>query len=201
MQPARRPDVQLLRIFRVFLYSGATTFGGMWAATRKLEKDLVDRAGYLEAEQLRTSFILATLIPAPRFLGLGGLVGFRAGGWAGSLLGITGLLLPASLLVLAAAFLISPELLDGPLAPLNRAVSIAVVGLLFGNALLQVRGSKVSRRNRVKGVVLSAGLFGVIVAGVPLVAAAFAGFFLGALLIRPEAPVPEVDLSPPGEPT
>lgn len=55
-----------LDVFRVLFMAGATTFGGMWAATDKLERDLVDRAGWISKEELRTSFVLATLIPRSR---------------------------------------------------------------------------------------------------------------------------------------
>ncbi|SEK92212.1 chromate transporter [Blastococcus sp. DSM 46786] len=176
---------QLLGVFRTFLGVGATTFGGMWAATGKLERDLVDRTGWLPKEELRASFVLATLIPAPRFLGLGGLVGFRVGGWAGAFLGALGLVLPASLLVLAAAVVVGPELLGGPLAPLIRAVSIAIVGILFGNAYRQLRGEKGSRRHRQTGIALSAAIFVSVVLGAPLLVSAVVGFVVGALLLRP----------------
>lgn len=175
-------------MFRVFLQVGATTFGGMWAATGKLERDLVDRTGWLHKEQLRASFVLATLIPAPRFLALGGLVGFRVGGWLGAFLGSLGLLLPASLLVLAGAALVGPELLAGPLGPMIRTVSIAIVGILIGNAYRQVRDEKGSRRHRQIGVALSAAILGSVVLGVPLVVSAVVGFVVGALLLRPEPP-------------
>jgi len=169
-----------------FLGVGATTFGGMWAATAKLERDLVDRTGWLPREELRASFVLATLIPAPRFLGLGGLVGFRVGGWPGAFLGALGLVLPASLLVLAGAVLVGPDLLAGPLAPLTRTVTIAIVGILFGNAYRQVRGEEGSRRHRQIGTALSAAILGSVVLGAPLVVSAVVGFVLGALLLRPE---------------
>jgi chromate transporter len=175
-----------LGIFRVFLVAGATTFGGMWAATEKLERDLVDRTGWLPKEELRASFALATLIPAPRFLGLGGLVGFRVAGWLGAFLASLGLILPASLLVVVGAALVGPELLAGPLEPMTRTVSIAIVGVLFANAYRQVRGEKGSRRHRRLGVALSGGILASVVLGVPLVLAAVAGFVLGALLLRPE---------------
>ncbi|MPZ89171.1 MAG: chromate transporter [Nitriliruptorales bacterium] len=181
----RRPG--LLAIFLTLAHTGTTTFGGMWAATQQLEKNLVVRRRWLSPEQLRTSIVMATLIPAPRFLAFGGLVGFRMGGWLGSFWGITGLVLPASLLVLAGVRLISPELLGGPLAPLTRTIGIAVVGLLFGNAYHQVRGKGDDRRRRTVGRVLSAAVFAVIVAGLPLIVAAFGGFVLGALLLRESA--------------
>ena len=177
---------QLFGIFRVFLYAGATTFGGMWAATAKLERDLVERTGWMSKEELRASFVLATLIPSPRFLGLGGLVGFRVGGWVGAVLGSLGLILPASLLVLAGAAFVGPEQLGGPLAPMTRAVTIAIVGVLFGNAYRQAAGETGSRRHRQIGVALTAAILGSVVLGVPLIVAAVAGFVLGALLLRPE---------------
>ena len=178
----------MLGVFRVFLQVGATTFGGMWAATGKLERDLVDRTGYVPKEQLRASFVLATLIPAPHFLGLGGLVGFRVGGWLGSFVASLGLLLPASMLVVAGAALVGPGMLAGPLGPMIRAVSIAIVGILFGNAYRQVRGEKGSRRHRQIGVALSAAILMSVVLGVPLVVSAVVGFVVGALLLRPEPP-------------
>lgn len=181
-----RRAVELFGVFRVLFMAGATTFGGMWAATDKLERDLVDRTGWLSKEELRASFVLATLIPAPRFLGLGGLVGYGVGGWLGSFLGSLGLLLPASLIVITGAVLIGPELLDGPLEPMTRAVSIAIVGVLFGNAYRQVSGEKGTRRQRQTGVLLAGFILLSVVLGVPLVVAAVTGFVLGALLLRPQ---------------
>jgi chromate transporter len=180
-----RAAVQL-GIFRVLLKTGATTFGGMWAATDKLERDLVDRTGWMSREELRASFVLAMLIPSPRFLGLGGLVGYRVGGWAGAFLGSLGLLLPACVLVVGAAVLVGPELLGGPLAPMTRALSIAIVGVLFANAYRQIRSEKGTRSHRQAGVALSALIFASVVLGMPLVLSAVAGFVLGALLLRPE---------------
>jgi chromate transporter len=172
------------RVFRVFLRTGATTYGGMWAASEKLEKDLVKREKWLDKDQLRTSLVLATLIPAPRFLALAGLIGFRVGGWRGSVSAAVGLVLPASLLVLGGVLLIRPEVLAGPLSPLTRSIAVVVVGILFGNACRQLQGSKPSRRTRSRGLALTLGLFASIVAGAPLIVAAVIGFVLGALLIH-----------------
>lgn len=183
----RMRSVGLLDVFRVFLHAGATTFGGMWAATAKLERELVDRAGWLRADELRASFVLATLIPAPRFLGLAGLVGYRVRGWRGAFVGALGLVLPASLLVLGSAILLGPDLLAGPLAPLTRSVSVAVIAILFASACAQLRVEHARARRPKHGVALSAAIFAAVVLNVPLVVAAVAGFAVGALVLRPDS--------------
>lgn len=175
----------LVLVFVTFLRVGGTVFGGMWAATGTLERELVERRGWLDSDELRTYYVVATLIPAPRFMGLAGLVGFRVAGWAGAFVSVVALVLPTSALVVAGVILIRPELLHGALAPLNRAIGVAVVGLLFGNAYQQLRDAMArGGRDTVVGVALAAGTLGAILVGVPLVLAAIVGFGLGALLIR-----------------
>lgn len=180
--------VGLGRVGWVMLRVGATTFGGMWAATRKLEDDLVAGAGWLEADELQELFVVSTLIPAPKFLSLSGLIGYRLRGWWGAVVAVTALIAPASALVVTGVVLVRPELLAGPLEPLGRAIAVAVIGLLFGNAVHQLRRTKVGATERAIGYVLTLSLFGAIVLGVPLIAVAFVGFLLGAVLIRGRAP-------------
>jgi chromate transporter len=182
-QPAIN-QVSLLALFATFFRLGATTFGGMWAATQKLESQLVHRNGWLTSEELQSLLVAATLIPAPKFIGLGGLIGFRMRGWLGSAVSVFSLIAPGALLVLLGVMLISPALLAGPLAPLQRAVGIAVVGLLFGNAYHQLKGAKVKGRKRAIGIGLGLLVALAAVAGVPLLLAAAAGFAAGAVLIR-----------------
>lgn len=190
MPPDPRPvKVNARRIFALFLKVGATTFGGMWASTQNLEKALVTRAGWLKRHELQNLFVVSTLVPAPKFTSLGALVGFKTGGWFGSVAAVAGLILPGYVAVVVAAAVFRPDLLEGPLEPLNTAVGIAVVGVLFGNAYHQIRRAKVGRRHRLIGIGLSAAIFGAILAGVPLIATAVVGFVAGAVLIRPAAPL------------
>lgn len=172
------------RVFTVFLRTGATTYGGMWAATGKLEKDLVQRQEWLDKEQLNSALLLATVIPAPRFMALAGLIGFRVARWAGSLAAALGLVLPASLLVMSGVLLMRPEVLAGPLAPLTRSIGVVIVGILFGNAVSQLMGARGSGRARRHGAALTAVLSAFIVVGAPLIVVAPIGFAVGAVLIR-----------------
>lgn len=189
IQPTHRdgaPRPGLAALGAVLLRIGATTFGGMWAAARKLEAELVGRLGWLTAEEQRALMIASTLIPAPKFLSFGGLVGFRLGGWAGSLVALLALLAPGALVVLLGAAWLTPEVLGTASGPLQRAVALAVVGLLLGNAFRQVSGAGVRGRRRVLGIALGAAVAVAAVGGVSLILAAGLGLAIGAVLL-PEA--------------
>lgn len=178
-------QVSHAELAKTFFVIGATSFGGMFAATQLLEKELVHKKGWLTVEQQQTLMVAATLIPAPKFLAFGGLVGFRMRGWLGSLISICALLAPGATLVLIGVMLLNPELLGGPLVKIQRAVGIAVVGLLLGNAYHQVKGSKLKGRPKLVGIALTLSVVGASLAGVPLLLAALAGFVIGVMVLRP----------------
>lgn len=181
---ARSKPVSLLNLSLVMFRIGATTFGGMWGATQRLEDELVRRKGWLTLEEQQALMVAATLIPAPKFLAFGGMVGFRLRGWLGSIVSLFSLLAPPATFVVLGVIVLNPDVLGAPIVPLRRATGTAVVGLLFGNAYLQLKASKVEGRDRAIGLVLAASVAIAAVAGVPLLIAAVAGFTLGALVIR-----------------
>jgi chromate transporter len=176
--------VTLLDLALTFFLIGATSFGGMWAATQKLEDTLVRDKRWLTTEEQHTLMVAATLIPAPKFLAFGGMVGFRLGGWRGSAVTIFSLIAPGALFVLLGVMLLNPEVIGPSLVPIQRAVGIGVTGLLFGNAYHQIRGAKVTGRQKLVGTCLALSVAGAAIAGVPLLVASLAGFAIGAMLIR-----------------
>jgi chromate transporter len=171
-------------LFITFAVLGSTTFGGMWAASQKLEEVLVIKKGWLTDEIQQTLMIAATVIPSPKFLSFGGLVGYRLRGWTGSVVAVLALVLPGSAMVLAGAALLNPTTVGAALVPISRTVEIAVIGLLFGNAYHQIRSAKVDRRNMIMGVALTLAILGASIAGIPMLAAAMVGLLLGSLVLR-----------------
>jgi chromate transporter len=177
--PVSLPDLGI-----TFFNIGATAFGGMWGATQQLEDMLVRRKAWLKIEEQHALMIAATLIPAPRFLAFGGMVGFKLRGWPGSIVSVFSLIAPGAIFVLLGVMFLNPETLGAPLVPIQRAVGIAIAGLFFGNAYHQLRDVRVTGRKRVIGVILAVSVAGAAIAGVPLLVASFAGFALGAIFIR-----------------
>ncbi|MDR7412704.1 MAG: chromate transporter [Armatimonadota bacterium] len=182
-----RPSASWAELAASFLRIGTTVYGGMWGGARELERELVERRGWLSAEELRLRLVLSTLMPSPRFIGLAGLVGYQLRGWWGSVLAVLSLLLPSALMVLAVVVLASRGPLPPVLAWVQRSVSVAVVGVLLGNAWHLVSQPSLSSRRRLAGVVLAAAVGWAVHRGGPLVAAAVVGLLAGWALLRGEA--------------
>lgn len=171
-------------VFAAFFIVGGTVYGGMWAATQKLERELVEKRQWLTKEELQAQLLVSALIPAPQFLSLSGLVGFHVASWRGLVSAIAGAMLPKATLIVSGLALLRPELVEGPLSPLGTTIGVAVVGLLAGNAYGQLRQSRGRLRTRLLGYGISAGIFVAIVTGVPLILAAVAAFVVCPAVIN-----------------
>lgn len=185
--------VSLWALMISFFRLGSTTFGGMWAVLHKLEQELVTNRGWLTAKELQTFLIASAIVPAPHYTVLSGLVGYKMKGWLGAFVCTFFLILPPALLVLSGVVLINPSLLAGPLEPLSRVVSIAVVGLLFGNAFRQMQSPMVRTNKKIAGIFMGIAVTLAVILGAPLISAAIIGLIAGAIVIKPEDQLKQVD--------
>lgn len=185
-QPATsgRRAVGLSALAAAFLGLGATTFGGMWGAVRQVERVVVERRAWIAKDELPFLLVAATLIPAPKFMALAGLIGYRLRRVTGSALAALSLVAPGALAVVAAVSSIEPDLLAGPLAPVRRAAGVAVVGITLGSAWRQIRNARARGRARLAGYPLALGVGAALAAGVPLLAVVAGGFAVGVVLVR-----------------
>ena len=185
IEPIQNSRVSLATLSLILFKIGATSFGGLWAGTQKLERELVIKRAWLTVEDQKALMVAATLIPAPKFLAFGGMVGFRLRGWPGSIVALFSIMAPPALCVLGGAIVLNPDVLGGPMPTLTRTVGIGVIGLLFGNAIHQIRSSRVTPRQRTIGIGIGASVAASAILGAPLILSALAGLALGIWLIRP----------------
>lgn len=91
---------------RYFLWLGTTGFGGPVALCGLMERDLVERRGWLDAEQMRDIIAICQTLPGPLAVQVGIFVGYQRRGFWGAWVSGWALILPASLMVavLAAAY-------------------------------------------------------------------------------------------------
>ena len=180
-------QVNLLHLISTFFLMGTTIFGGMWAATQRIEEELVHKKKWIDSTELKTLLLEATLIPAPKFIGFSALIGFRLKGWLGSIVSVISLILPGSLLVLIGVLLLDPNQLATSLAPLQRAVEIAIIGLLIGNSYHQLSNTGFSMKRKSIGVCLTLFILLMSWAGFPLVVTALLAMIAGAMLMKEDS--------------
>lgn len=180
------PRISLLSVALLFLHMGAFTFGGMWGAMERIEQTLVTRKKLITSEELRAMMITAALIPGPKFLNLGGMVGYRARGYPGSIVALICLALPGAVLVTIAAILLPAGEEGSLLAALQKMVGYGLVGLLLGNAIRIIARTKLPRATTIIGLTITVSIpVAVLVFDVSLIVMAILGLTIGTILIRP----------------
>ena len=157
----------------------------MWAAIDRLQHELVERRKLISLEDQRSLMLAAAMIPAPKFLAFAAMIGYRLGGISGAVGSSISIMLPGTILVLAACILTVIASGNPALATIQHYVGLGVVGLLTGNALRMFVGDGVRPYSVLFGLVISLGIpLYVIVFNGPLIIAACVGLAVGSLLIR-----------------
>ncbi|KIL36065.1 hypothetical protein SD71_11540 [Cohnella kolymensis] len=156
----------------------------MWGSTQQLEQVLVHQKCWVTEQELEAMLVTATIVPAPRFIAFAALIGYKLKQWPGSLAASLSLIAPGAIMLMAAVFLVNPSLLHGKLDPLQHTVSIAIAGILFGNATTHFRKAKRNNSRTAAAAVLTIAVAASIIAGVPLLAAAAVGFIAGYFVLR-----------------
>ncbi len=124
--PADRPS--LLELFRAFVVVSLSGFGGALPWARRM---IVERKGWMTAEEFNEAFALSQFLPGPNVINFSVVFGARFGGAAGAAVALAGLLGPPLVIVMVLAVLYARY---GDLEVLSRiltGVTAAAVGLLI----------------------------------------------------------------------
>ena len=115
------PSTTLWDIARLFLKLGTTAFGGPAAHIAMLQREVVERRGWLSQAEFLDHLGASNLIPGPTSTELVLHIGRRRGGWPGLLVAGACFILPAALMVGILAW-----------AYVRYGTMPAVAGLLYG---------------------------------------------------------------------
>jgi chromate transporter len=102
-----KPDVpaRLAELARAFTWLGLTAFGGPAAHLAIMQREFVERRGWLSRERFVDLLGLSSLLPGPTSTEMALGIGFERARWSGLLIAGLGFILPATLLVLGLAIL------------------------------------------------------------------------------------------------
>ena len=122
----------ILSLFLTFFKIGITTFGGGYAMISQIKETIVDKKKWISNDELLEIIAISESTPGPIAINMATFIGFRKGGFFGSLLATLGVVLPSFLIIFIISFFVDSFLT-------NKYVSYAFVGVKCGVAFLILR--------------------------------------------------------------
>jgi len=129
----------LPRLAGVFLRIGNTTFGGGDPTMAALQRDLVDREGWLTAEDFALAYSLARITPGTNVIAFCVAVGARILGFAGAVAGALGESLPSAVLAVFIAWGYESLRANAYAMAMIAGTIAAVTGMMWASVWLLVR--------------------------------------------------------------
>lgn len=148
-------SVSMLKLFGIFFRVGAFTFGGGYAMLPIIQRELVDKQGWLKEEDFIDMIGLTQSAPGPVAVNSAIYLGYQLNGLGGAISSVLGAVLPSLLTIMAIAWALSRYNLD----ILNKAfagVRPTVVSLITYAAWTM--GKKVLKSNITTGMAVIATL-------------------------------------------
>src|SRR5580700_6949515 len=130
---ARSAAISLARLFRVFLYIGATSFGG--GVIAYLREHLVERQKWLDEDHFLATLEIAETVPGLISTNVSVIVGSRLRGVAGAIVAVVGVTLPGAVVVFVLGLLYARFKNDPEVAAVLSGVGAAAVGLILAVTL------------------------------------------------------------------
>lgn len=124
-------------LFAAFSWMSLQGFGGVMAV---VQRELVERHGWLSAEEFLEDWAVAQVMPGPNVCNLALAFGDRSFGWRGAAAALGGLLAMPLLLLLALATLHAQLAQHAAVAGALRGMGAVAAGLIAGTALKLAAG-------------------------------------------------------------
>ena len=97
---------RILTLFLTFFKIGAFTFGGGYAMIPFIQKDIVEKHGWMTDDDILDIFAIAESTPGPIAINSATFVGWRVAGFFGAALATFGVVLPSFVIILVISFLL-----------------------------------------------------------------------------------------------
>ena len=125
----------LLRLLVSFLKIGAFTFGGGYAMIPIIEREVVDRRGWIEKQEFLDLLTLAQSAPGPIALNTAVFVGYKVRKVGGALAAMLGIVIPSFTIILLIALLFADIRHNPWIEAAFRGMRPAVVALIVAPVL------------------------------------------------------------------
>lgn len=131
---------RLRTIFGSFFKIGLFTFGGGYAMIPLIEREVIDRRGWVERREFLDLLTLAQSVPGPIAVNTAVFVGYRMRGLRGALAALAGTILPSFTIILLIALFFADIRQNPVVDAAFKGMRPAVVALIIGPVISLARG-------------------------------------------------------------
>lgn len=121
----------LLKLFLVYMKIGLFTFGGGYAMIALIEDEIVSKRGWITKEELADIVVIAESTPGPIAINCSTYVGYKIGGFIGSAVATTAVVIPSFVIIFVISLFIeqflSYDLVRYAFYGINCAVGLIIV--------------------------------------------------------------------------
>ena len=133
-----------LQLFWTYLKICTFTIGGGYVMLSMIEREIVDRKGWIDREEFMNMIALAQAAPGLIAVNSAIFIGWRIGGWRGVIATVLGAVLPSFLIILAIAMLFQ-EYKDYPsVEAIFKGIRPAVVALIAAPLCRMASSAKIT---------------------------------------------------------
>ncbi|MEG1612262.1 MAG: chromate transporter [Alistipes sp.] len=131
---------ELWRLFWSFFKIGLFTFGGGYAMIPLIEREVIDRKGWIRREDFLDLLTLAQSAPGPISLNTSVFVGYRMQGYTGAVAAILGVVVPSFTIILVVALFFAGIRDNAVVDAAFKGMRPAVVALILVPVIALARG-------------------------------------------------------------
>lgn len=124
---------------------GAFTFGGGWAMISIIEREIVDKYGWLTREDFLDLLAVAQSMPGLLAVNISVVVGDKLRGLKGSIAAATGTIIPSFVIILLIAMFLTPETIttSPTLSAIFKGIRPVVVSLIIAPVITTAKSAKI----------------------------------------------------------
>ena len=137
-----------LQLFLTFFKIGAFTFGGGWAMISIIEKEIVDKHGWLQRDEFLDLLAIAQSLPGILAVNISVAVGDKLRGMKGSVAAALGTILPSFLIILIIAVFLTPDIIknNAVVSKIFMGIRPAVVALIVAPVITSAKAANIGWR-------------------------------------------------------
>ncbi len=180
-QPPARGLAMWIDLFWVFFKIGPATFGGGYAMIPMIEREVVERRGWIEQDEMNDLLSVAGSAPGGVGVNASAFVGYRMAGVTGAIAATLGITLPTFLIVFVLSLFYSLFHDQPKVQAAFQGIKGAVIGLI---AVAAYRMGKSSLFDRTTMIVAAVALMILLLTGLNPIFLILSGLVIGLLIIR-----------------